>query len=236
MDVQQETEQETEQEKEQENESRSKVKPLYAFTRDRWVVSKIVARGQYGGHAKIIIEGLNDDPGWTDKQGAVLYVAEYHIIPHANPKIKGRTLPPNVSDEKHKFGIRWTERSKYKAGKAEQYASAASKSWQVKKARAMEMLKAIDEEWLNHNAAYLFNNDQYAGTWRLVGSSSAKSGNCSRWCDKKLKLAGITPSVVSFTPAVVLRFVGHFKTAPLQDAPLENKDNNASDSEGSGLS
>jgi len=151
----------------------------------------------------------------ADHDDSMLYVAEYHIIPHTNPEIENSKIPPMLVNAKCKFGIYVTERAEYKDGKTEQYAKANSRSWRKKKGCAARMLAAINQEWAAHDARRVFQDYQYAGKWRLVGSN--KGHNCGTWCEEKLEFADIKSS------NAVLRFFGYFKAAPSKGAKPKNQ-------------
>ena len=166
--------------------------PNYNFDNKNWVVSLIATGTKIGGHAKIIVEGVNDSQEWLENKNdnpnrSTTYVAEYHIIPDANPELANATIPPALRNTQARFGVFYTERPEYKQNKGSQYQQATSRSYCISKDRAMAMIRAIKREKLE--ADHLAKDYQYAGRYRWVGGNGGH--NCVTWAEEKLAIAEI---------------------------------------------
>lgn len=205
----------------------------YTFNEDRWIVSMLATGDKTGGHAKIVVEGLNNDTGWlTDKgnnpTGSNLFIAEYHIIPDTNPFIQNSIIPPALINTKCKFGIYFTERSEYKADKIKQYAESTSKSWRINKERAMRMINAIKKEQADYDLKYNYQAYQFAGKYRIFGSNDGH--NCDTWCEEKLAIADIKTVNLPFDWLKAAPVKHAHPLTKILDKTEEDFDNNKKDS------
>lgn len=157
------------------------------FDERNWAVSLInTGKGInsiFGGHAKIIVEGLKKNLTINPE----LFVGEYHIM-EAEVFVEENWIPQSCRNTKCKYAVLITERHEYKEGKEEQYSKSTSITYLVQRNKVQQMIQNIKNEQMNNNPKEF----QYAGNWCFYNYQGGH--NCTTWAEEKLGLAGVHSS------------------------------------------
>lgn len=169
----------------------SKLNTSLEFNEKKWVVSLVNTtygvKGLYGGHAKIIVEGITKKDPIT-QFGRELFIAEYHIM-EANRIPSENWIPQCFRNTKCNYLVILKEENNYNDRQDVQYSEVSSKSWHVTPASVRKMIENIKQEKESIENSQKEADFQYAGNWCFY---SYKGGhNCTTWAEEKLAIAGI---------------------------------------------
>jgi len=168
-------------------EYKSKYDSNLEFDENEWVVSLINTKSGissiYGGHAKIVVEGLKRSNTLIKE----LFVAEYHIM-EAERMPEETWIPQALRNTQCKYAVLFKEDNKYNRTN-QQYAETQSRSHGgIKPADAMKMIQDIKQEKQNIDSGQIAPDFQYAGEWCLYSYQGGH--NCTTWAEKKLDIIG----------------------------------------------
>lgn len=172
----------------------SKYDTELSYDENEWVVSLINTKkglsSVYGGHAKIVIEGIKKN----EKQFPELFIGEYHIM--EAEKIPEETWIPQVfRNTQCKYLVLFKEGKKYDK-EHEHYTEIQKRSCGgVAPLDVMKMIKAIKEEQRNINEGTVSHDFQYAGKWCAYGLAGAH--NCTTWAEEKLGIIGLERHLIA---------------------------------------
>jgi hypothetical protein len=160
----------------------SRVKENYEFNTEIWVVSVLNTGSKLGGHAMIVVEGIQRNSHSLYDQ---LFIGQYDIratldeFQDSSLNSKGKITE-----------IKCHEGFEYKR----EYKMYTSKCHYVTPLKAKEMIASIKEDQAVCERASHGKGDypsfQYLGTNHLL-SETNMGDNCASWCLKKLAIAGI---------------------------------------------
>lgn len=163
------------------NEYKSVVDGNKNYSKEAWVVSLIHHGDLFGGHAEIVVEGINEDNS--------IYFKAFHIIPaFYNGEDPSKSyLPMIFNNAKGEANIFIVEN----AQALSEYISECQRkrSWYRYPEQAQKMINniVIEKQKCDEDKV-LF---QYAGTESFWSSSTERRFNCIDWCKSKLLVADI---------------------------------------------
>jgi hypothetical protein len=158
------------------------------FDEDTWVVSLINTKkgvsSIWGGHAKIVVEGLKKNSTLYPE----LFVGEYHIM-EAELVPQQTWIPQALRNTQCKYLVLALEKKEY-GRTAEDCAEIQSRSCGGMGAKeVMKMIKNIKEEKKSIDHGEISPDFQYAGISCVYGLNGAH--NCTTWAEAKLDIIGI---------------------------------------------
>lgn len=175
--------------------SYSKYDNELTFTETEWVVSLINTKkgisSIFGGHAKIVVEGLIRKSG---SQFPVLFLGEYHIM-EAERVPEETWIPQCFRNTQCKYLVLFKEVNKY-SRKDEEYAEIQSRSHGgIVPQEAFKMIKSIKDQQAAIKLGFDSPDFQYAGKWCFYGLNDAH--NCTTWAEEKLDMIGIGKHLIT---------------------------------------
>ena len=154
------------------------------FDSNFWAITFINTSGKWGGHAKIIIEGIKKDSS--------LYVVECHAI--AQPGTMGKNiskLPQLFNNSQGLLQPIITESEKYvDEKKLEYYKNATRRTILVPKKNAKDLINEVKKQ-VADNKNGIYQPFQYGGIYRLAIFGGNGGHNCTTWAEEVLEKANI---------------------------------------------
>jgi len=185
----------------------SKYNSELEFNENAWVVSLINTKsgpsGVLGGHAKIVVEGVNrirvsnSNSSQTDMFATEKFIGEYHIMDSGQlAEDQWNTWVPQVfRNTKSNYLVTYKESKEYSLSDEKLAGVPARSRGGLNPQEVMKMIQNIKQEQSDVNQGVNPANFQYAGQWCWY---SYKGGhNCTTWAEEKLNIIGIGKSLVT---------------------------------------
>lgn len=166
----------------------SKYDSELTYNEAEWVVTLVNTKkglsSIWGGHAKIIVEGLINKGGLLSE----LFIGEYHIM-EAERIPEETWIPQCFRNTQCKYLVLYKEENQY-TRQDEEYAEIQSRSHGgIPALEVKKMIANIKEEQGNINTGVISPDFQYAGKWCVYGLDDAH--NCTTWSEEKLNIIGL---------------------------------------------
>lgn len=176
---------------------RSTVNNKYEFNSTIWVISVLNKGSKLGGHATIVVEGLQNNPMGFHNE---LFVGQYDI----------NAVP--FEDQKSRLNVKGAitkiccfESNTYT--NKQPYSSYPSKSYLVGYQDAKAMIASIKED--KRICEQASRNEQEYPLYQYLGkkhflADEEEGDNCASWCVSKLAVAGVGDRSAKSKPKVVV--------------------------------
>lgn len=182
---------------------KSRVKPLYTFDEDQWVISVINGGRATSGHAFLLVEGLQQATQSAETR-STLFVGQYDITATMDGNLPDPGFFSSTLEKVNPMGtvsqVRAFEGSAYRYPDDEQYYQQfSSRCWHASPENVLAMIESIKKDKAAVDQANRGEGEPIR--FQLIGSKggplqalfSEENGglNCAEWCMQKLTVADI---------------------------------------------